>query len=320
MRYVIKPIRVFLILFSGACLILWPGLPGAAEDAPVAAPSEIILFISKNIRPYIEAADGMRQALEPIPGARIETILPERFEGKAGGDLVQRFSTTPPDLLAALGPEAAAFIWSAFPGKTPAKVYAVILNPDKVIGEGDGPCGISLNIPAETQLAAICTGLPSVRRIGLFYDPANNQTFFDRAAAAASDLGIDLVPLKVSSKKDIPLLLKESVNRVDGIWLIPDRTVISESIAQHIIKESVLRNVPVVGYNKFFYQSGAAMAFVFDYTALGGQAAELAKQRLFQGKCDPRPPVFQVWMNRAVIERLGIALGEPQPPQMVFGP
>lgn len=39
---------------------------------------------------------------------------------------------------------------------------------------------------------------------------------------------------------------------MDALWLIPDRTVISESIVKYVIKEAFLRKVPVIGYNRFF--------------------------------------------------------------------
>jgi putative ABC transport system substrate-binding protein len=107
---------------------------------------------------------------------------------------------------------------------------------------------------------------------------------------------------------------------VDCIWLIPDQTVISESISQYIIKQAVLKKVPVVGYNRFFYDSGAAMAFVFDYKALGRQSADLIMDVLRQAESGTRAPVFDVWLNTSVLEKLDIKISEPLSAPMRVGP
>jgi len=143
------------------------------------------------------------------------------------------------------------------------------------------------------------------------YDPAYNSDFFDAASAAALEQDVEIVPMTASSKKDIPFLLEQCWDSVDCIWLIPDRTVISESIAQYIIKQAILHKVPVIGYNQFFYDSGAAMAFVFDYKELGRQAARLIADVLQQKAAGLRHPVFTVRLNETVLKKLGLAVVPP---------
>jgi putative ABC transport system substrate-binding protein len=130
-----------------------------------------------------------------------------------------------------------------------------------------------------------------------------------------------MVPLQASSMKDIPLLLEKALVSVDCIWLIPDKTVISESIAQYIIKQAVIKRIPVIGYNQFFYESGAAMSFVFDYGALGRQAGQLAAQIVArQTPCERQIPVFEAWLNGGVIEKLGIRIPDALKLPMKMGP
>ncbi|HMA86532.1 MAG TPA: ABC transporter substrate binding protein, partial [Desulfosalsimonadaceae bacterium] len=199
------------------------------------------------------------------------------------------------------------------------KLYSIVLNPDTVSPEVTPDCGVSLNIPPSLQLAAIGSCLPDARRIGIFYDPQFNAGFFAQADRAAHLQGIQLVPLQASSKKDIPEGFSSSVQKLDAIWLIPDRTVISESIAQYIIKQSILQGAPVVGYNQFFYESGATTAFVFDYAALGRQTARMAIKRLEEGKCRYQVPEFEVWINQSVYKKLEIPLPALEKP-LVVGP
>ncbi len=292
---------------------------GSEIDGP---PFQIILVVSKNIRPYVEAVDGFRDRIERSADVKVDVIVLDRYEGKARIDLAEGISKeNKTDLLVAIGPEAAAFAWEELHKPGLLKIYSIILNPEKIIGNLESVNGISLNIPPVEQLKIISKGLASVRRIGIFFDPANNSDFFAALSAAELEMDIDLVPLSVSSKKDIPFLLQECWDSIDVIWLIPDRTVISESIAQYIIKEAVLKKIPVIGYNQFFYDSGAAMAFVFDYTDLGRQTAELAEKILSQSeKSVAWSPVFQVWLNETVLGKMKIKIPEPLEFPLMVGP
>ncbi|MDA3896806.1 MAG: ABC transporter substrate binding protein, partial [Desulfobacteraceae bacterium] len=285
------------VLFPAHCL----GVEEKAESY------QIVLFVSKNIRPYVEAVDGLRDQLARSIEANVEIIMMERYDETAIADLAERFSgESELDLVASIGPEAASFVWETFQNAAFPKIYSIILNPEKVVNDIETATGISLNIPPADQLNAIRQGLSSVHRIGIFYDPLYNNDFYAQAAEAAFGIDVDLVPIKVSSRKDIPFLLEECWDSIDCVWLIPDRTVISESIAQYIIKQAVLKKVPVVGYNQFFYDSGAAMAFVFDYKDLGRQSAKLLTDVLQQKEFESRVPVFNVWLNETVFEKLDI--------------
>jgi len=264
----------------------------------------------------------MRDVLAEISGVELEIFNLDKMGIKASEDLAHELSQEKNiSLFTAIGPEAVSYTWGSFKNESPPKLYSIVLNPEKLIGPGAGPCGIALNIPAPIQLKMIHGAFNFVKRIGVFYDPANNERFCLDAQASASSMAMTVVPLKVSSMKDIPVLLDEALNTVDCIWLIPDKTVISESIAQYMIKQAIIKRIPVVGYNQFFYESGAAMSFVFDYGALGRQAGELAGEVATQhAPCENQAPVFEVWLNRGVIEKLGMKIPNTLTLPMKMGP
>lgn len=307
---------------AGLLLCLWgsvflcpPAWPEAAGFAERQAPPRVNIIVSQNIRPYVEAADAMRKALEERLDADIEVFGLYRYKGNARQSLADRLSDPDaPGLNISVGPEATAFLWEEIDPGAGRKFYSIVLNPEKISPLVDPDCGISLNIPPRIQLDEIRQSLPGMRRVGIFYDPAVNSGFFEKAAQAAFRQEMGLVPAMVASKKEIPEKLAAMLPVVDCIWLIPDRTVISESIAQYIIKQSVLKGVPVIGYNQFFYDSGAAVAFVFDYAALGRQTARMVAGAWRQSRCPDRVPAFKVWINRSVYEKLHIELppiGQP---------
>ena len=306
-RWIPRSMILCMIVWGAVCLVYCPAADAEAE------PFQIVLFVSKNIRPYVEAVDGLRDQLDALSlDVNVEIIMLDRYGDTSKEDLANRFAgEIKLDLVGAIGPEAAAFIWETFQGAAVPKIYAIILNPEKVISGIESAIGISLNIPPADQLHVIRQSFPFARRIGILYDPAYNSDFFAAASAAALEQDVEIVPMTASSKKDIPFLLEQCWDSVDCIWLIPDRTVISESIAQYIIKQAILQKVPVVGYNQFFYDSGAAMAFVFDYRELGRQAARLIADVLRQKAAGPRNPVFTVRRNETVLKKLGLSVAPP---------
>lgn len=301
-----------------ACLAIL-GLSGAFPDR-VAQAARVGLLVSGNIRPYVEAAEGVRETLAANPDIRCDTFTLEKYSEAQLADFSREIGEQDLDLAIAIGPDAARFAWSSFASRKVPLLYAMVLNPDNVIGAGGGACGVSLNIPIEDQLIAIRRGQPAARRLGLLFDPLNNRQFFEEAQQAAAAYGLSILALEVSSKRDIPIILQKNWIRVDALWFVPDRTVISESIVQYVIQEAIYKKVPVIGYNRFFYESGASLAFVIDYREVGAQCAREAVRVLAGAPCRRVPPVFHFWVNTRVMGKLGVQGPENFTPPLQEGP
>ncbi len=306
--------RLLLIV---SCLLLPGVFPALGTDG--GAP-KVAVLVSRDIRPYVEAVEGISAILAKSANAKIEVFSLEKIKGKSRNILIESLAGEKFDLSIAIGPEAVKLVSEeALPGSAPW-LYSMILNPPEASGEALAACGVPLDIPAGKQIEMLALGLPSVRRFGLLYDPCYNADFFNEAANNAVFLNLDIVPLPVSSKKDIPAVLKQNWKNIDAVWLIPDQTVISEKIVQYIIKEALFRGIPVIGYNRFFYESGAALAFVFDYKELGTQTGRMAADVLAGKGCEKELPVFSVWQNLRVINKLDIGVSEENPPPIEAGP
>jgi putative tryptophan/tyrosine transport system substrate-binding protein len=291
----------------------------AVQGEEIRAP-KVAILVSWNIRPYIEAVEGMSVVLSETAGAKVQVFSLEKFKDKNQDVLMQSLTGEKFDLFVAVGPEAVKFASEKPVSEKTAWLYSMVLNPPPISGRTETACGVSLDVPAKRQLEMIDQGLKTIKRLGLLYDPRYNSEFFMKAAAEAPSLDLKIVPLKVSSKKDIPLVLKQNWENMDALWLIPDQTVISESIVQYIIKEALFKKIPVIGYNRFFYESGAALAFVFDYEELGRQTGRLAANMLMGKACEKENPVFHVWQNLRVIDKLGMTVPEKKPPSIEAGP
>ncbi len=278
-----------------------------ASDTNAALDTNAAVVVSRKIRPYLEVTEGiMERVSSGLSGSDIFFLSP-------GDDLVtaqvtDRLITGAYDLVAAVGPEAASLVWkTGIPGK---KIYAAVLDPDAVPHIPHNACGISLRIPVAAQLETISTAFPSLRSIGLLFDPDHNQWFFEAAASAAAldDISVKIIPLEVTARKYIARVLQNNLDRIDAVWMIPDQTVISEKLIQYVIKQALYKNTGVIGYNAYFTRTGALFSFEFDYQALGRQAGGLIMDCLAGRECRRVPPVFESHTNPRIAQKLGLKM------------
>jgi len=261
------------------------------------------IIVSKKIRPYIHVAGGITNGASEELG-RMDVYYLSHQESQLNTQILTKLSQGQYDLVTAIGPEAAVFVWG---NKIPSKkLYAAVLDPESLPELGSGACGISLRIPVAFQLEKIAQTFQTIKKIGLIFDPRHNQWFFEQALLAAGDHGLEIIALPVSSKNQIAGLLKEHRGGIDAIWMIPDQTVISEKIIHYVIKQGIYNNMGVIGYNSFFTRSGAFFSFEFDYKSLGIQAGEKISIYLKTGQCSNETPVFKTIVNQKIADKIGI--------------
>ncbi|MCP4116862.1 MAG: ABC transporter substrate-binding protein [Desulfobacteraceae bacterium] len=283
------------------CVLIMQAGTAFSEERSVA------VVVSKRIKPYMQVLKGVEQGLEQD---NLEVFFlsssKKRDRARVSGRLLEK----PYDLFLAIGPEAGELVWSVDELSGRGKIFSAILNPDGVLGEDTFGCGISLQIPVEVQIEALANAFPDVDSLGLLFDRKQNQRFFVNALAAGEAYGLNIIPLAVDSKKQIPEILKVNLDSVDCIWMVPDETVISEKIVQYVIKQALYRKKGVVGYNSFFIRSGAVFAFEFDYTEIGLQTADRIKAYFDRGECWNVPPLFHRTVNTKMTRTLGLRVEE----------
>lgn len=287
---------------------IFPMTSAYAEEDAEPVPVAIVVSL---VQQYLEAVEGLSHVLE-AEGVEIEVFTLENYRGKRRTVLKEKMVSQPFRCYVGVGEEAALFIWRELEGPTKATpIYSMVLDPEKILSLTGDACGVSLNIPIPTQLEKISAALPDARRIGLLYDPLNNDPFFIQAQKIAEDFGLRIIPLRVFSSEEIPAVLETHLKDVDALWLITDSTgTPSESIIQFIIETALLNRVPVIGYNSFYYESGAALNFIINYEEIGEQTGELIMELLNNGVCSSPDPKYSLWVNRKTVQRLNIRLGE----------
>jgi len=285
----------------GLCLFQHPCL---ADDSK--GNDRIAVVISKKIKPYIQVGDGIKAKSEEVQlDVDIFILAPETKSIQ--DNILHQLTLKNYKLIAAIGPEAAVFIWGAASLQSP-KIYTAILDPQNCTGLPDDARGIALKIPVEIQAREISRHFEDLGTIGVLFDPRFNQEFYDQAQVAALKYSFEIISIQVDSKKHIFQQLKSYIGKIDAIWMIPDQTVISEKIIQYVIKQGIYQGTGVIGYNSFFTLSGAVFSFEFDYNALGSQAALKIKAFLDSGQWMADPPVFKTIVNQRIAKKLGISV------------
>lgn len=288
-----------VILFVIICIsgygFLLPGIVFSSDSQKVA------IVVSKKIRPYMMVVNGMTKVL-----AEKEVSFQFFFlsVSETQDSIVQKLENSAFDLVTAVGPEAAKVVWRL--KQDQFRLFTAVLDPGSVFETQEISCGISLRIPVEQQVRELSNVFLNISRIGLLFDPAHNSLFYQNVSRVSEKYGIVIVPLKVDSKKQIPISLSENWQQIDALWLIPDRTVISEKIIQYIIKKGIYHKKGVIGYNSFFIRSGAVFSFDFDYTLLGIQTAEKMIRTLETGECFSEAPRFKTIMNHKVVTKVDL--------------
>ena len=294
------------MVFSLGCFFFSAALPGCLWAASPGTPVTVGVVVSRHIKPYMQAEAGLRAFLEEQGPCEVSTFILGDSGASDLAELAENLQAGGFKALVSIGPEATDFIWSVseFRG---VRVFTMVLSPGKVLGQPlESVSGVTLTIPIDIQLGSIQESIPSISTLGLLFNPRTNHEYFQRAQSASQGSNIEVVPLKVNSRQDVPGVLESSWGAIDGLWLIPDRTVISKSLVEYIIKEALYQKIPVIGYNRFFYQAGAAMAFVFDYGDIGQQTGRVALAKLGGQEVSVQGAVFEVWKKDTVLERIGL--------------
>ena len=263
----------------------------------------IAVLVSKHIAPYMEAASGLDGYVQD-QGGKTQIILFEDLDNFQCKQLSSELKAQKYQAAVAIGPQAMKFLWT-IPEPNIPFLFSMVLHPDQLRTEKSPPlCGVSLFIPVDMQLQSIEESLPGQTRIGLLFHPEHNQKFYDQAVRAAHDLDQRIVPLAIADQGNISEVLSSGLGKVDALWLIPDRALTSQKVVEYIIKQALYANVPVIGYNRFFHQSGAAVSFIFDYGCIGRQTGQLLMRQLSRSDCHVLPAEFEVWENERVFDLL----------------
>lgn len=270
--------------------------PAGARAADVAA------VRTSELPAYTEALAGFRDRYR---GA----VDVYDLEGMAPAALAAKVRAAHPRVVLAIGSKAAAEVARLLP-ELPL-VYCMVLAPEKRGLTGPRMAGVGLEIPAREQLKSFRRVVQDLKRVGVVYNPAKTGDLVKEARAAAAALGVTLVERPVAGTAEVPDAVGALVGRIDGLWLIPDASVVTLDTFKSILLTSLERKLPLMVFSVAFVRAGALMGVVPDYPAIGAVAADLVRQILAgqpPGELGVRAPPSRIVINASTAARIGVTV------------
>lgn len=282
---------------------LWCIAPVHARAAGV----EIAILKSSDLKAYSEAIEGFKTT---APGGTTYTEYDLRGDLERGKQLARKLRASDSALVVAVGLKAA--LAAKLEIVDIPVLYMMILDPLKHRLTADNMTGVLLEIQTDRQFKIMRTFLPTLRRIGMMYDPDKSASKLKEAAARAPTYEFLLQGFPVEHEKEVPQQFRSLLSESEALWLIPDSTVLTDESIRFILESALAKQVPVVGFSSEFTRLGALLSLSIDYGDVGREAGLLAK-RIVNGEQQlPLKPIsvqrIRITVNQKTARYLGITI------------
>ncbi len=257
-------------LSRSLALFLW-----AFSLTTPALATDIIILKSSDIAAYNQAINGFKATISPGINLSEYDLQGDLEKGRK---LARKIRASDPALVFAVGLKAAKAAQLEIVD-IPV-VYSMVLDPTKYGLNAPNMTGVLLEVPVERQLVMIRNLLPQLKHIGTLYDPAKTSTLIDEARRLLKVSGTELVPMQITSERDVPGSLRTLLPSVDALWLVPDSTVLTDESLRFILNTALEGRVPVIGFSREFARSGALLCLSVNYADIGRQAGQLTRKLL----------------------------------------
>jgi putative ABC transport system substrate-binding protein len=291
------PLRLVVAL---VCLL-------AASAPNAAGAAEVVILKSADLSAYNQAVAGFKASIPPSTSS-VEFNL--KGSAKLSQEQVELIRKPDTSVLFAVGSKAAQVAKEKFPD-IPV-VFCMVLDPAQYNLKAPNMTGIRLEIPLDRQFGAMRSVLPSLKRIGVLYDPEKTGHLVDEARLLAKSLGLELIAKQVNTEKEVPPALRALLSQVEALWLVPDSTVLTEDSLKFVLGTALDFNVPVIGFSSELVRSGALIGLSVNYEDVGRQAGVLAKKILFDqykpSSATVPPERVRLSLNLKTAKFLGITI------------
>jgi len=173
--------------------------------------------------------------------------------------------------------------------------------------------GVSDMTPVKEQIEML-NRIKKIKRLGHVYSSseANAVTLAAMARKACADLGIEFVEATVSNSAEVKQATQTIINRVDGIYVSTDNTVVSALSA--LTEVALKNNIPVMSADPSSAEKFDVLAaWGFDYYKMGRATGKLISELLEGAKPEDIPTRFMtdpsdidLLINLDVAKKLGL--------------
>lgn len=276
--------------------------PSAAETA-----FRPVIVLSREVRPYLLAADALAQALDrPVPRLYVEDG-PARLEAALFAiPEAQR-------ALVAIGPEAVE--WATRMDPVPLTVALMVVDPPVPWPpSAPPPASIVLHIPLEDQIRRLHQVFPDLEAVAVGVSSQTMGAVFSRTLSALgrSD-SLRLIPIPLADPPHWESFFHEAASAgARAVLFLPHPGLASTAVIRFLTGQAILRRLLPVGYNRAFLDAGAA-AFIADPEGAGREAASLLKDPRLGKEVVTRIAPYRLVLRQGIVRHLGLGLAHPLP-------
>lgn len=305
-----RPARDNCARLVGLTLLAGLMLAAGAEPFEGRDSAPIVVLESRRLKAYDAALYGFEDAVKRrgYEPQLSRFVLNEDLT--TGDQLAALARGMGAKVVLALGTDAARFVKDA-DLEVPA-VFSMVSEPGasgllNADGSGSAPMtGACLDVPVREQFMSLLEVVPGAKRVGVVYNPRETQLIVDEGRAVANSMNLGFVSEEVESEAEVPKALGSLRPKIDALWLVGDRTVLTTQSLQYVFLFAFQNNLPLIGLSEHFVKMGALFAVGPDYEDIGRQSGELAA-RILSGE---EPQDLSLVSPRKVLLSLNLRTAE----------
>jgi ABC-type uncharacterized transport system substrate-binding protein len=276
--------------------------------AASASPNRVGVVLSDDLEVYREATDAFLAQLPEQP--RLYNLHGRAQDAAVATRELQQWS---PHVVVCFGAKAAYAVKAAMPS-TPL-VYVAVRDARRYGLPGAQVTGVEMTVDPLTFISQFVGFFPQVETIGLIHGTSTSVERSDAMAAAAGELGKELLVETVESPRDVRRALGALVDRgIDALWVPPDRDVLTTNSYRTLAEEARRRSLPLLVDTTSMVEAGGTFTMVPDPEGMARQAVGLVDQ-ILQGAAPAVLPALQpedllVVLNLRTLETSGLEVDE----------
>lgn len=245
----------------------------------IADEKSVIIVRSQQISAYNEVIRGFEEGCEG-KNISVKAIYDLKGDIEAGKRIVQniKIDKLHTNLILAVGILATTLAKEQFPN-VPV-IFCMVINHERFNFQGANITGISCEASIEDQFNILKELIGGHKNVGVIYDPNKTRKIISEAVLVAEKLEFNLIKTEVASEKEAISAIKDIINKIDALWIVPDGTVVTKDSIDNIIKITQKHHLPTFCTSVAIVKAGALISISPDYTYTGVQAAQLAQTLL----------------------------------------
>lgn len=244
-----------------------------------------------------------QKSIQPTTINVIDLTLPTK-----GNNLKEKILADNPDLVVTIGRKA---LLNAIDLPRSLPVIYLLAPDGDLISQGQANIsGVKMDILPARQLAGFKEVLPSIKKLGVIYDPKNSKDIIAEARTIAKMHGITLITEEATSNKQILGILAGMAHRVDSFWMLPDSTVVTPATIDALLLFSFENHIPLLTFANKYLKLGATISASFDLFDMGVQAGRMAQKVLASPNANvalnENPEKVVMKLNHKMAAKLGV--------------